>query len=47
MKLSRSVATTANDLFAGIRQPLLCAPMTAASGLPLTLACCEAGAIGG
>jgi nitronate monooxygenase len=31
----------------GLRLPLLCAPMSFASSLPLTLACCEAGVVGG
>jgi nitronate monooxygenase len=30
-----------------LRLPLLCAPMSFASSLPLTLACCEAGIVGG
>jgi len=34
-------------ILAGLRLPLLCAPMSFASSLPLTLACCEAGVIGG
>jgi len=36
-----------NSLFAGLRLPLMCAPMSFASSLPLALACCEAGVIGG
>lgn len=36
-----------SDLFASLRLPLLCAPMSFASSLPLTLACCEAGIVGG
>jgi len=35
------------SLFSGLRLPLLCAPMSFASSLKLTLACCEAGVIGG
>jgi len=38
---------SAASLFADLRLPLLCAPMSFASSLPLTLACCEAGVIGG
>src|ERR1700685_2407772 len=38
---------TAATLFSGLRLPLLCAPMSFASSLPLTLACCEAGIVGG
>jgi nitronate monooxygenase len=34
-------------LLTGLRLPLLCAPMSFASSLPLTLACCEAGIVGG
>lgn len=34
-------------LFSGLRLPLLCAPMSFASSLPLALACCNAGVIGG
>jgi nitronate monooxygenase len=34
-------------IFRGLRLPLLCAPMSFASSLPLTLACCNAGIIGG
>jgi nitronate monooxygenase len=34
-------------LLDGLRLPLLCAPMSFASSLPLTLACCGAGIIGG
>ena len=36
-----------DHLLAGIRLPLLCAPMSSASSLSLTLACCEAGIVGG
>src|SRR5687767_14957597 len=38
---------TARSLFADLRLPLLCAPMSFASSLPLTLACCKAGIVGG
>jgi nitronate monooxygenase len=38
---------SAAHLLAGLRLPLLCAPMSFASSLPLTLACCEAGIVGG
>ena len=34
-------------IFADLRLPLMCAPMSFASSLPLTLACCEAGIVGG
>ncbi len=39
--------TAASALFEDLRLPLLCAPMSFASSLPLTLACCDAGIIGG
>ena len=39
--------TAAHTLFADLRLPLLCAPMSFASSLPLTLACCNAGIVGG
>jgi nitronate monooxygenase len=39
--------TVSRPLFAGLRLPLLCAPMSFASSLPLTLACCGAGIVGG
>ncbi len=35
------------NLFDDLRIPLMCAPMTFASSLELTLACCRAGVIGG
>ncbi|MDB5447535.1 MAG: hypothetical protein JWQ97_2852 [Phenylobacterium sp.] len=35
------------SVFADLRLPLLCAPMSFASSLPLTLACCRAGIVGG
>ena len=38
---------SARSLFADLRLPLLCAPMSFASSLPLTLACCRAGIVGG
>lgn len=38
---------TARHLLSDLRLPLLCAPMSFASSLPLTLACCEAGIVGG
>jgi nitronate monooxygenase len=38
---------TARDLFADLRLPLLCAPMSFASSLPLALACCQSGVVGG
>ena len=34
-------------MFRDLRLPLLCAPMSFASSLPLTLACCGAGIVGG
>jgi len=34
-------------MFSDLRLPLLCAPMSFASSLPLTLACCRAGVVGG
>jgi nitronate monooxygenase len=34
-------------LLDGLRLPLFCAPMSFASSLPLALACCEAGIVGG
>lgn len=37
----------ARPLFDDLRLPLLCAPMSFASSLPLTLACCASGVIGG
>lgn len=37
----------AAPLFADLRLPLLCAPMSFASSLPLALACCRAGIVGG
>jgi len=44
---SRPKVMTARSLFADLRLPLLCAPMSFASSLPLTLACCRAGIVGG
>ncbi|MET0182338.1 MAG: nitronate monooxygenase [Caulobacterales bacterium] len=38
---------TAATLFSGLRLPLLCAPMSFASSLPMALACCTSGVIGG
>ena len=38
---------TGSRLFDDLRLPLMCAPMSFASSLPLTLACCGAGVIGG
>lgn len=38
---------SARRIFADLRLPLLCAPMSFASSLPLTLACCDAGIVGG
>ena len=43
----RSAEATTRDLLAALRLPLLCAPMSFVSCLPLTLACCEAGVLGG
>jgi nitronate monooxygenase len=38
---------SASAPLADLRLPLLCAPMSFASSLPLALACCEAGIVGG
>jgi nitronate monooxygenase len=38
---------SARSHLGNLRLPLLCAPMSFASSLPLTLACCEAGIVGG
>src|SRR5271154_5721743 len=38
---------SARSPLADLRLPLLCAPMSFASSLPLTLACCRAGVVGG
>jgi nitronate monooxygenase len=38
---------SAPSLFDDLRLPLLCAPMSFASSLPLTLACCRAGVVAG
>jgi nitronate monooxygenase len=45
--LQQGSPMTAATLFSGLRLPLLCAPMSFASSLPLALACCSAGIIGG
>jgi len=38
---------TSRPIFADLRLPLLCAPMTMASSKPLTIAACRAGIVGG
>jgi nitronate monooxygenase len=35
------------NMFDGLRLPLMCAPMSVASSVPLAVACCKAGVIGG
>jgi len=42
-----SAEATTRDLLGTLRLPLLCAPMSFVSCRPLTLACCEAGVMGG
>ena len=44
---STPVAPAAGSLLANLRLPLMCAPMSIASSVPLALACCRAGIIGG
>src|ERR1700727_2970776 len=41
------VSMSARLPLSSLRLPLLCAPMSFASSLSLTLACCEAGIVGG